>query len=46
MIGLIVWIVIVLFASNALPGWGWWFWALTFVIPPLILLPIIQAVAP
>lgn len=45
MIGMIVWLFVVIFVANALPGWPEIFWIVTFCVPPLILLPIIQALA-
>jgi len=45
MIFFIVWVVILLaWAIPAFPNFEWWFWVLTFCIPPLILIPIIEAV--
>lgn len=45
MIWFIVWLIVLIYASAQLPGWEWWFWILTFFIPPLILFPIIEAVS-
>lgn len=44
MLWAIVWLVILIIASGKLDGWEWWFWVLTYFIPPLILLPILEAI--
>lgn len=43
--GFVVWIFVVWWASGQLPGWDWWFWILTVFLPPLLALPIIEAVS-
>jgi hypothetical protein len=44
--GFFVWLALIVWVlAPAFPGYDVWFWALTFVIPPLVLIPIVEAVA-
>jgi hypothetical protein len=41
----IVWLVlIVVLLAPAFPGYDLWFWVLVYFIPPLVLVPIVQAI--
>lgn len=46
MLFFIVWFIILMFvAAPAFPGYAFIFWVVTFFIPPLIVIPIIEAIS-